>query len=106
MAVTYWKQRRLDQSIPLFEEALKLSKKVYGEDHPETLMVMANLGVNYKDAGRFAEALPLLEAAYRASSQHPSLRGFVAPLFDGYVQAGKSAEAVALVKELLVPLRQ
>jgi tetratricopeptide (TPR) repeat protein len=105
LAVAYWKQRRLDQSIPLFEEALELSKKVYGEDHPETLKEMGNLGVNYKDAGRIAEALPLLEAAYRASSQHPSLREVGPALLDGYVQAEKSVEAVALVKELLVPLR-
>jgi serine/threonine protein kinase len=106
LAVEYWKQRRLDQSIPLFEEALRLFKKVYGEDHPKTLEAMCNLGVNYKDAGRIAEALPLLEAAYRASLQHPSLRWFDAQLLDGYVQAGKSDKAAALVKDLLAPLRQ
>ena len=32
---------------------------------------MANLGVNYKDAGRLAEAIPLLEEAYRAAKKYP-----------------------------------
>ena len=36
--------------------------------HPDTLQVVANLGVNYKDAGRVAEAIPLLEEAYRAAT--------------------------------------
>ena len=32
---------------------------------------MANLGVNYKEAGRVAEAIPLLEEAYQASKKIP-----------------------------------
>ena len=35
---------------------------------------MGNLGVNYKDAGRLKEAIPLLEEAYRAARKYPELR--------------------------------
>ncbi len=57
---------------------------------------MANLGVNYKDAGRVAEAIPLLEEAYRSSKKIPTLRWVGQPLLDAYGKAGQPAEAIAL----------
>ena len=68
-------------------------------------MTAANLGVNYKDAGRLVEALPLVEEAFRAAKKFPRLR-FVGPvLLDGYVRAGKTEQADALAKELLADAR-
>ena len=46
-------------------EALERLKVVHGADHPETLITMNALGVLYRDSGRPAEALPLLEEAVR-----------------------------------------
>jgi tetratricopeptide (TPR) repeat protein len=74
LAGAYWSLQRLDQSIPLFEETLKLSEKKLGRQPPDTLQAVANLGVNYKDAGRSKEAIPLLEEAYAASKKRPQLR--------------------------------
>ena len=76
LARGYWSAKKLDRSIPLFEECLKLRRVKLGEDHPDTMMTKANLGVNYRDAGRLAEALPLLEEANRAVRKYPTLREF------------------------------
>jgi tetratricopeptide (TPR) repeat protein len=106
LAAGLWSVKRLDRSIPLFEETLKLQEKKLGRSHLDSLSTMANLGVNYRDAGRLKEALSLLEEAYRASRTIPSLRWVGAALLASYAQAGKSAEAAALVKELLAEARK
>ena len=56
----------------------------------------ANLGVAYKDAGRLAEALPLLEEANRAVPKYPTLRWFRWQLLDAYIAAGRNDEAAAV----------
>jgi tetratricopeptide (TPR) repeat protein len=105
LASCYWSLRRLDKSVPLFEELLPRQEQKLGRGHPDTLLTVANLGVNYKDAGRLAEAVPLLEEAYRASRQHPTLRWVSQPLLDAYVRAGKSADAARLIGEVLADAR-
>ena len=57
----------------MFEELLKTRETALGRTHVDTLIAVANLGVNYKDAGRVAEAIPLLEEAYMASKREPSI---------------------------------
>jgi tetratricopeptide (TPR) repeat protein len=106
LAVGYWSAHRLDRSIPLFEETLKLQEKQLGRSHPSTLMTLANLGVTYKDAGRLSEALPQLEEAYRANWTVPRPRFVGIQLLDGYVKASRSAEAAALVKEVVSDARK
>jgi pentatricopeptide repeat protein len=106
LGACYWSLRRLDKSIPLLEELLPLQEKKLGRSHPDTLQTMANLGMNYKAAGRVAEAIPLLEEAYTASKKHAALRRYGTPLLDAYVKAGKFAEAVKLIDELLADARQ
>src|SRR5262249_27677068 len=86
---------------------LKLSEKKPGRQHPNTLMIVGNLGVNYQDAGRFKEAIPLLEEAYAASKNHPQLRAFVRPLLDAYVMAGQPTEnAKRVIADTLAEARQ
>ncbi len=72
----------------------------FGREHPETLITLGNLGCAYKDGGRPAEAVPLLEEAYRGSKRYPGFRGIEMQLFDGYIRAGKTQKAAALVPEL------
>jgi tetratricopeptide (TPR) repeat protein len=106
LAATFWSMKRLDKSIPLFELVLERWDAIVGPDHPDTIMDVANLGVNYKAAGRLEEALPLLERAYRAE-KHPGKRQWMgAALLDGYVQAGKTEQAVVLAGELLAKARE
>jgi tetratricopeptide (TPR) repeat protein len=67
---------------------------------------VANLGINYKDAGRLKEAIPLLEEAYRASGTVPTLRWIEAPLLDAYLKAGMTAEAAKLVHNQVADARK
>jgi serine/threonine protein kinase/Flp pilus assembly protein TadD len=64
LGFVYWQARKFERSIPLFEELVKRQTKKVGKDDPFTLRIMANLGVNYRDAGRVQEGLTLLEAAF------------------------------------------
>src|SRR5262249_15094887 len=66
LATAYWKTKQLNKSIPLFEQLLPLYQKFLSETHPDTLTAMANLGVNYRDAGRVTEAIPLLKRAHES----------------------------------------
>ena len=67
---------------------------------------MANLGVNYKDAGRLDEAMPLLEEAYRAGRNTPTLRWVATPLLDAYAKAGENAKLANLLQEQLLEARK
>ena len=106
LAAGYWRARQLDKSVPLFEETLKLQDKKLGRQSPDTQRTVANLGVNYKDVGRLQEALRLLEEAFQTAKTNPKLRWVGSQLLDGYVKAGKSAEAAKLVTELLADARK
>lgn len=75
-----------------------MSKGTLGPDHPGTLMRMANLGVNYRDAGRLKEAILLLEETLERARKRPD--GFPASLVwvqgamaQTYDQAGEFAKS-------------
>ena len=57
-----------------FEETLSLKIAKIGHKNPKTQLTIAKLGANYVDSGRFAEAIPLLEEAYRATKTIARLR--------------------------------
>ena len=52
LAHSYRFARRNDESLKLREEALTLSRKVLGPEHPQTLTAMSGLGSSYYGAGR------------------------------------------------------
>ena len=105
LAVKYWQMKRLDRSIPLFEESLKLQTTKLGESHPDTLRTMANLGVNYADAGRMAEAISLLEAALNSRGERGSPEWVRTSLLEAYFVAGQTEKALALIRSTLPQLR-
>jgi hypothetical protein len=105
LAVLYWRMKKLDRSIPLFEEMLQQWKQKLGPGHPDTLRALANLGVNFCDAGRLDDGLRCLEEATAAIRQHPGyvpqlawIPGKLAQTFD---QAKRYAEAEPLYREFL-----
>jgi tetratricopeptide (TPR) repeat protein len=67
---------------------------------------VTNLGVNYKDAGRIDESIPLLEEAYDASNKLPAIRWVGRALFEAYTTANKIAEAAKLTGGLIQDARQ
>jgi serine/threonine protein kinase len=101
LAVAYWSAKQLDKSVPLFEDVLKRREAKLGRQHPDTQATVANLGVNYKDSGRLNEAIPLLEEACHASGKIPDLRWVAAQLLETYAKAGRSAQVVKMVQELV-----
>ncbi|MBL8818312.1 MAG: serine/threonine protein kinase [Planctomyces sp.] len=72
LAVAYWQQKELDRSIPLFEEIVS-QRTAIDPNHPDCLIACANLGVNYRDAGRLVEAVTLLRKADRRRFQASGL---------------------------------
>ncbi len=57
-----------ERSIELAREALALSRRALGDEHPDTLVRMNNLAGAYLSLGRLDEARPLFAEAYRAMS--------------------------------------
>jgi tetratricopeptide (TPR) repeat protein len=106
LGVAYWQDKKLDRSILLFEEALQRREAQLGRGHPDTLQSLANLGVNYKDAGRLKEGLPLLEEAYRAAQKYPSLRWVGQSLLLGYAKAGENVKLAGLIQAQLAEARK
>src|SRR5262249_38694769 len=60
-----------DESVRLFKKTLELRKSKLGLDHPDTLWTMANLGVSYRNVGKQAEAVALLEEALERARKLP-----------------------------------
>ena len=105
LAAGYWSMKRLDKSVPLFEEVLKLEEEARPRPS-ETLHDLANLGVNYKDAGRLKEAIPLLEEAHQAAKNSQSFAGSDGQLLDAYMKAGENAKLADLLQEQLAEARK
>jgi hypothetical protein len=72
-----------------------VQERVLGRKHPTTVNLIANLGVNYRDAKRFAEAIPLLVEAYEASKDQPGTEWIAAELLEADFLAADSVGTVA-----------
>ncbi|MEX2119870.1 MAG: tetratricopeptide repeat protein, partial [Pirellulales bacterium] len=103
LAMVYRSMKKLEQAIPLLEEALKRSK---ANEYPTTLWMQADLGACYCDAGRFAAAIPLLEEVHRKGRQDSELAWVGNVLLTSYVGAGKTTEAVGLATEQVRAARE
>jgi tetratricopeptide (TPR) repeat protein len=71
LASAYANMGKLDRSVPLFEETLRLARKELGPDHPHTLKTTVNLAASYRDSKRLAEAIALMEEAVERARQLP-----------------------------------
>ena len=76
---------RLDESEPLFREALAACRRIHPRGHPEVLTTANNLGMVLAEMGRLSEAETLLREALAGRQAalgegHPSTRGIAAAL--------------------------
>ena len=83
------------------ERTLADRERVLGQTHPNTLTCRGNLANAYQEAGRLAEAIPLLERTLadreRVLGQtHPSTLIFRGNLAYFYQEAGQLAKAEGL----------
>jgi O-antigen/teichoic acid export membrane protein/tetratricopeptide (TPR) repeat protein len=99
------------QAIAIGKPLVADSQRVLGSDHPDTLTARNNLAVAYREAGRAAEAVPLLEQSLGALEQrlgfeHPDTVVTRNNLAVAYQEAGRAAEAVPLFERTLAALQR
>jgi tetratricopeptide (TPR) repeat protein len=74
LAVICWRQKQLDQSVPLFQQVMDWHQRFPQQSNPrDLLMAQANLGINLRDAGRASEGVEFLWAAYDGGRQFAEL---------------------------------
>ncbi|KAH6883938.1 hypothetical protein B0T10DRAFT_463299 [Thelonectria olida] len=76
LASTYWSQGRWKEAEELQVPVMETTKRVLGEEHPDTLSRMANLAFIWKGQGRSGDALTLMQRCVIArgrvlGSNHP-----------------------------------
>jgi hypothetical protein len=78
---------------------VRLNKAKFGLSARTTLRTQADLGMNYRDAGRVDDAIRLLHEVYQKGSEYAELAWVGDWLVTTYGRTGKSAEAIALATE-------
>jgi eukaryotic-like serine/threonine-protein kinase len=98
LALAITRQQRYDDAIVLLEDSLRLGLKLNGDSGRETMMARANLAEAYSAVGRFADALPLADAAVKTADEHygaTSPFAAVAHRARGYARVGRGDNAGA-----------
>ena len=60
LASTFWNQGRWKEVEELEVQVMETSSRVLGEEHPDTLTSMANLGHTYHSQGQINSAIELM----------------------------------------------
>ncbi len=58
-----------DKAEPLYQELIAQARGALGDEHPTTLMQIANLAAFYRGRGRAQEAIPLLREVYQSQNR-------------------------------------
>jgi tetratricopeptide (TPR) repeat protein len=106
MVYVFFLSNKATRQLPLFEDMLKRQVAKRGRQPPDTQTTVANLGVNYRDAGWLEEAIPLLEEADQAAKNFAALRWVANPLINAYAKAGEHAKLADLLQEQLAQARK
>jgi tetratricopeptide (TPR) repeat protein len=90
---------------PLYLKALEISRRARGEEHPDTLRSMNDLGSLYTNQGQFAKAEPLLvkvlEISRRVQGESPNTLMCMNNLGSFYWTTGKLDRSIPLFQEAL-----
>jgi serine/threonine protein kinase/Tfp pilus assembly protein PilF len=106
LARIYQHAKKYDQSIPVFEEAIQVSKVVLGPDDPQTLLLQGHLANSYRQTGRMAEALTLIEELQAKADKYPDPARLGRLLIDTYMRARKMTEADTLSAQQMKAARE
>ena len=82
LAGLYYSQGRYAEAEPLYVEALQMSKKLLGQEHPDVALSYFNLGVLYDQQGQYQKAkslyLPALQIyEQRLGKTHPNTQALL-----------------------------
>ena len=91
-------QGRQLEALPLYAEALKIKRAVYGDDHPSVDVTRHNLATTYRELGRWhaAELIfndVLARDIARFGTAHPKVGATESGLARALLDAGRGAEA-------------
>ncbi|MEH1129561.1 FxSxx-COOH system tetratricopeptide repeat protein [Micromonospora sp. CPCC 206061] len=106
LATAYESLGRLGDAIPLYEQSLDTSERLFGDDDPTTLVVRNNLASAYRSAGRVAASVALFEQVVDRNEQlrgeeHPDTLTSRNNLAYGYRSMGRVADAIPLFERNL-----
>ncbi|MBD2095338.1 tetratricopeptide repeat protein [Trichocoleus sp. FACHB-591] len=106
LAFLYKSQGRYEEAEPLYVQALALSKRFLGEEHPHVAQSLNNLANLYQFQGRYEEAEPLLMQAlalYKRllGEEHPDVALSLNNLGGLYKSQGRYEEAEPLLMQAL-----
>jgi CHAT domain-containing protein/tetratricopeptide (TPR) repeat protein len=109
LGFTYYKLGRYREALSVDERRLRLSIRLLGEKHPDSISALRSLAVSYSNSdGDYIRALPLLEKALRLRTealgeQHQETLALMTDVANAYGFSGREADALALYeKELRV----
>lgn len=93
-AATLYQQGRYSEATIVAEEALKVAKKTFGSNHPNTAASLNNLAELYCLRGRFSDAEPLYKQALKIMEKalgpdHPDVATVLENMAKLYKNMGK-----------------
>jgi hypothetical protein len=100
---------KFNEAIPIAQEALELSEKALGPDHPDTATALNNLALLYVSVGDYAKAEPLYQRSLKIREKAlgpetpdtAAALNNLANLAELYRSMGDYAKAVALYQRAL-----
>ena len=102
---------RRDESIRMYEDTLKLRRKVLGTAHHDTILTMHGLAKNYSEVGRLKEAIEMQEETLALSERvngledHNTLLTKLA-LANSYFTSGRRDDALKMREEVVAIRRE
>ncbi|MBH8576113.1 tetratricopeptide repeat protein, partial [Nostocaceae cyanobacterium CENA369] len=111
LASLYDSQGRYNEAEPLYIQALALTRKLLGEEHPSVASSLNNLALLYYSQGRYSEAEPLYIQALALwrkllGEEHPSVASSLNNLAGLYYSQGRYSEAETLYIQALALWRK
>jgi serine/threonine protein kinase/tetratricopeptide (TPR) repeat protein len=106
LARAYQDVNRLDETLKIEVELLEECEKVYGPEHPQTLVMMNEVADSYTVANQVDKALPIYEKALASSRKklgddHPHTLVVMDNLGSAYQAAKRFDDALVLIKEAM-----
>lgn len=98
LGTIYWEKGEFERAVDYFEQAIEISERVTGPDHPNTAITLYNLASLYLQIGRKEEGRALLERTYSIFERslgpdHPDLVMAITGLASVDLAQGKYEQA-------------